>query len=152
MAHRGDQTVSPENTIVSLKNAVLLEIDVVETDIRLTKDNELVLFHDETLDRTTDVRGLIIDYTLEELRTVDLGYSFTLDNGKTFPCRGKGYRIVTLREAFERFPTMKFNLDIQNRRFNPPCVNFGIYCKMITQDALYRQAIQVSLEVGEALF
>ncbi len=115
MAHRGDQTVSPENSLLALKNASLLEIDFIETDIRITKDKELILFHDETLDRTTNASGPLINFTLGELEEgVDLGYRFTLDNGKTFPCRGKNWRVVTLRQAFEVFPEMRFNLDIKN--------------------------------------
>ena len=97
MAHRGDQTVSPENTLLALKNATMLEIDFIETDIRLTKDNELILFHDGTLDRTSNVSGPLRDFTLEELKDVDLGYRFTLDGGKTFPCRGKKWRVVPLK-------------------------------------------------------
>jgi glycerophosphoryl diester phosphodiesterase len=120
MAHRGDQTVSPENTLLALKNASLLEIDFVETDVRLTKDNELILFHDETLDRTTNVSGPLKDFTLEELKDVDLGYRFTLDGGKTFPCRGKKWRVVPLRQAFELFPSIPFNLDIKNSDSHVP--------------------------------
>ena len=114
MAHRGDQTVSPENTLLALKNASLLEIDFIETDIRLTKDRELILFHDETLDRTTNVKGPLINYTLDDLKEVDLGYRFTLDGGKTFPCRGRKWRVVPLKQAFELFPNILFNLDIKN--------------------------------------
>ena len=114
MGHRGDQTVSPENTLLALKNAALLELDVIETDIRMTKDNELILFHDETLDRTTNKTGSVKNYTLDELNHVDLGYSFTLDGGKTFPARGQDWKVVPLRQAFDLFPEMKFNLDIKD--------------------------------------
>ena len=114
MAHRGDRTVSPENSLLALKNASLLEIDFIETDIRLTKDKELILFHDSTLDRTTNASGPVNNYTLEELQDVDLGYRFTLNGGKTFPCRGQKWRIVTLRQAFKLFPEMSFNLDIKD--------------------------------------
>jgi len=114
MGHRGDQTVSPENTLLALKNAALLELDVIETDIRMTKDNELILFHDETLDRTTNKTGPVKSYTLDELNQVDLGYSFTLDDGKSFPARGQNWKVVTLRQAFDLFPEMRFNLDIKD--------------------------------------
>ena len=121
MAHRGDQTVSPENSLLALKNASLLEIDFIETDIRLTKDQELILFHDDTLDRTTNVSGRMIDFTLDQLeKKVDLGYRFTLDKGKTFPCRGKDWRVVTLRQAFKIFPDVRFNLDIKNSEPEAP--------------------------------
>ncbi|MHA1994561.1 MAG: glycerophosphodiester phosphodiesterase [Candidatus Hodarchaeales archaeon] len=121
MAHRGDQTVSPENSLLALKNASLLEIDFIESDIRITKDHELILFHDDTLDRTTNASGRIIDYTLDELESeVDVGYHFTLDDGKTFPCRGKDWRVVTLRQAFQIFPSMRFNLDIKDSESEAP--------------------------------
>ena len=120
MAHRGDQTVSPENTLLALKNASLLEIDFIETDIRLTKDNELILFHDETLDRTSNVSGPLQNFTLDDLKNVDLGYRFTMDGEKTFPCRGKKWRVVPLRQAFELFPGIPFNLDIKNNEPHVP--------------------------------
>ena len=53
-------------------------------------------------------------------KEVDLGYRFTLDNGKTFPCRGKDWRVVTLRQAFQVFPNMRFNLDIKNAEPEAP--------------------------------
>ncbi len=114
MAHRGNQTVAPENTLPALKSAVSLEIDVIETDIHLTKDKELILFHDDKLDRTTNLKGFIIDFNLNELKEADLGYHFSLDSGKTYPFRGKGLSVISLREAFEEFPNTNFNLDIKN--------------------------------------
>jgi glycerophosphoryl diester phosphodiesterase len=114
MAHRGNQTSAPENTLPALQNAVNLKIDVIETDIHITKDKEIVLFHDDKLDRTTNLKGFIIDFNLGELKEADLGYHFSLDSGKTFPFRGKGLCVISLREAFEEFPNIKFNLDIKN--------------------------------------
>ncbi|MDF1538125.1 MAG: glycerophosphodiester phosphodiesterase [Candidatus Thorarchaeota archaeon] len=115
MAHRGDSAAAPENTLLSLRRAVEIGVDFLETDVRLTKDNEFVLFHDDTLERTTGDSGTIRDKTLEELKQIDLGYNFTLDDGKTFPCRGQGHTIVTLGEAFDAFPEMMFNIDIKDK-------------------------------------
>jgi glycerophosphoryl diester phosphodiesterase len=114
MAHRGESGRVPENTMAALEAAVKLNVDVLESDVRLTKDNEIVLFHDENLVRTTGAEGTIRSYTLEELLQFDFGYSFTPDSGGTFPFRGKGLKVVTLREAFESFPEMIFNLDIKD--------------------------------------
>ena len=114
MAHRGDSGNTPENTMISLESAVKIGVDVLESDIHLTKDDEIVLFHDEELKRTTGREGTIRSHTLEELTEIDLGMNFTPDSGVTFPFRGKGLRIVTLREAFERFPDVIFNLDIKD--------------------------------------
>ncbi len=122
MAHRGDSASAPENTLLSMERAVEVGVDVLETDARMTRDREIVLFHDETLERTTGVTGRVGDYTLEELKQMDAGWSFSPDGGRTYPFRGQGLTIVTLREAFERFPEMKFNIDIKDRDSRAPRV------------------------------
>ncbi len=120
MAHRGDSAAAPENTLLGLKRAVEIGVDFLETDVRLTKDDEFVLFHDDDLVRTAGESGTIRDKTLDELRQIDLGYNFTLDDGKTFPYRGKGHTIITLGEAFEAFPDMMFNIDIKDKESHAP--------------------------------
>ncbi|MHA2021180.1 MAG: glycerophosphodiester phosphodiesterase family protein, partial [Candidatus Thorarchaeota archaeon] len=103
MGHRGDPNKAPENTMLALKVALEGGVDFLESDIRLTSDNELVLFHDDDLRRTTGKSGLVRERKLEELRQIDFGYMFTLD-GVTFPFRDKGLSVVSLREAFNEFP------------------------------------------------
>lgn len=115
IAHRGDSRNYPENTLPAFESAVRMGIDVVETDIHLTKDGLLVIWHDPTLERNTDGRGRIEDHTLEELRRFDAGYTFTQDGGKTFPFRGKGVRICTLAEALEHCPEQRFNIDLKTK-------------------------------------
>ncbi|MFW9982122.1 MAG: glycerophosphodiester phosphodiesterase [Candidatus Thorarchaeota archaeon] len=114
MAHRGESGNIPENTILALEAAVEIGVDVLESDIRFTKDDVPILFHDEDLMRTTGVSGSIRDKTLDELLQIDLGYNFTTDIGQTYPFRGKGLKIVTLAEALERFPDTILNLDIKD--------------------------------------
>jgi len=114
MAHRGESGNIPENTMLALESAVKIGVDVVESDVHLTKDDVLVLFHDEDLKRTTGVEGTVRERTLEELLEIDLGYTFTPDDGKTYPYRNQGLHIITLQEAFERFPDTVFNLDIKD--------------------------------------
>ena len=114
MAHRGESENTPENTMLALEAAESIGVDVLESDVRLTKDDRLVLFHDDDMERTTGKKGKIREYTLEELREIDFGYTFTPDGGATFPFRGKGHSIVTLQEAFERFPDTVFNFDIKD--------------------------------------
>ena len=67
-AHRGASGYAPENTLAAFQKAVDLGADGVELDIQLTKDDQIVVIHDETIDRTSDGKGWIKDYTLEELR------------------------------------------------------------------------------------
>ena len=114
MAHKGDSAAVPENTMLSMRGAIEIGVDLLETDLRLTKDKEFVLFHDEDLVRTTGQEGRICDYTLEDLLNIDAGHTFTPDGGNTFPFRGKGHRLLTLRDAFAEFPDMRFNLDIKD--------------------------------------
>ncbi|CAI7930186.1 unnamed protein product, partial [Closterium sp. NIES-54] len=87
--------------------APVLRTQLLEVDVQLTRDQQLVLIHNVTVDETTDGRGLVESYSLEELRSLDAGYLFTRDGGKTFPYRGKGLQIPTLRELFDEFASYK---------------------------------------------
>ena len=66
--HRGWYDKYPENTMEGFRAALELGVDQIETDIRVTKDGELVLFHDETVDRVTNGSGKVCDHTLAELQ------------------------------------------------------------------------------------
>ncbi|MHA2065225.1 MAG: glycerophosphodiester phosphodiesterase family protein, partial [Candidatus Thorarchaeota archaeon] len=121
MAHRGDPSQAPENTMLALKAALDVGVDFLESDVKLTSDDELVLFHDDDLKRTTGESGSVRERTLEELRQIDFGHMFTLD-GVTFPFRDKGLSVVSLREAFEELPQARFNLDIKDSDTRAPHV------------------------------
>ncbi len=71
-AHRSYHKNAPENSIASIVNAIAANIDLVELDVRTTKDSVLVLMHDETLDRTTTGSGLVSNYTLTEISQLNL--------------------------------------------------------------------------------
>ena len=123
MGHRGDSNTAPENTLLAIERAIEVGIDFLETDISMTKDDELVLFHDgepEDLHRVTGQTGRIRDWTLDELRELDLGYYFTQDEGKTYPYRDEGHRIITVREVFDQFPDLKINLDMKTTELQTP--------------------------------
>lgn len=70
-AHRGASGTMPENTLESFKKAAELGADGVELDIQFTKDKQIVVCHDETVDRTSNGKGFVKDYTLEELKQLD---------------------------------------------------------------------------------
>ena len=72
-AHRGWSEAYPENTMEAFRAAVKLGVDQIETDIRITADGELVLIHDETVNRTTDGVGKVCQLTLEQIRSLDAG-------------------------------------------------------------------------------
>lgn len=72
VAHRADWRNAPENSIAAIRRAIALGVDIVEVDVRRTKDGKFVIIHDRTLDRTTTGKGKVEDYTLAELRMLRL--------------------------------------------------------------------------------
>lgn len=118
VAHRGDSANFPENTLPAFLSASKMGIDIIETDVHLTKDGELVIWHDDTLERNTNGTGTLESHTLEELKALDAGYTFTQDGGKTFPFRGKGVQLCTLDEALKACPDTRFNIDLKSQEEN----------------------------------
>jgi glycerophosphoryl diester phosphodiesterase len=114
MAHRGESGNIPENTILALEAAIDIGVDVLESDIRFTKDDVPILYHDEDLVRITGKDEKVRKKKLDELMQFDLGYNFTTDVGRTYPFRGRGLTVVTLEEALKRFPNIILNLDIKD--------------------------------------
>ena len=113
IAHQGGEGLRPSNTMLAFENAVALGVDVLEMDVHSTSDGALVLIHDDTVDRTTDGRGRVLDFTLIELQQLDAGEYWTPDDGGTYPYRGQGVRIPTLEEVVTAFPQMKYNIEIK---------------------------------------
>lgn len=68
VSHRGDWRNAPENSLQAFQNCIDMGVDMVELDLKKTKDGELILMHDGTLDRTTNGTGKPEDYTLAELK------------------------------------------------------------------------------------
>ncbi len=115
MAHRGDSAYVPENTLKAIQDAISYRVDVVETDLRVTKDGEVLFFHDATVNRTTEGRGFVRSFTLEEIKKLDQGYRYKgPEKEDPFPFRGKGLQIQTLEDVLSQFPKTKFNMDIKD--------------------------------------
>jgi glycerophosphoryl diester phosphodiesterase len=112
-AHRGGSLLAPENTLVAFERGATCGADALELDIQTTRDGEIVVIHDPTVERTTNGSGPVASYSLDELRQLDAGYQFTTDGGQTFPFRGQGIGIPTLREVMERFPALRINVDLK---------------------------------------
>lgn len=114
ISHRGGALLAPENTLHAFRMAVeRYHTQMLELDVHLTRDGEVVVAHDATLDRCTDGTGPISALTLSELRRLDAGFRFTPDGGRTFPFRGKGVRVPTLREVLLAFPGLRINLEMK---------------------------------------
>ena len=101
IAHRGASGYAPENTMVAFERAVVMGATEVETDVAFTKDGRLLLFHDDTLERTTNGAGLPEDFTLDELLELDAGswhdprLHWDRDYG--------GEKLITLEQLLDRF-------------------------------------------------
>ncbi|MED4016634.1 glycerophosphodiester phosphodiesterase [Sutcliffiella cohnii] len=117
IAHQGGEHLAPSNTIEAFANAVQLGVDVLETDIHITKDGHLVAIHDSTVDRTTDGLGFVEDFTLEELQQLDAGFYFQDLSGE-YSFRDQGVYIPTLDELFGLFPDIRWEIEIKDD--NPP--------------------------------
>ncbi len=103
-AHRGVMALQPENTMSAFRLALDTGADGIETDVHLTKDGELVLIHDETLERTTDGNGLVSSYPLDELRRFNAGVRYSQQEV-----------IPTLQELLElvRGESIRLNLEVK---------------------------------------
>lgn len=112
-AHRGGSALAPENTIVAFEKGLSFGADALETDVHFTRDGEIVVFHDATLNRTTDGTGPVAAHTLDELCALDAGFRYTPDDGHSYPYRGTGITIPTLREVLERFPDVRVNIEMK---------------------------------------
>ncbi|NPA91559.1 MAG: glycerophosphodiester phosphodiesterase [Chloroflexi bacterium] len=120
-AHRGGAALWPENTLYAFQHAWELGVDVLELDVRGTRDGAIVVIHDPTVDRTTNGTGRVKDMTLADIQALDAGYRFTPDGGKTYPYRGQGIRIPTLEEVFDALPNARFNIEVKSN--DPPIVD-----------------------------
>jgi glycerophosphoryl diester phosphodiesterase len=107
-AHRGVQSTHPENTMIAFQEAANIGADGIELDVQLSKDGEIIVIHDETLERTTTGNGAVLEHTLLELKNVDAG--------KKFHHSFKGEQIPTLREVFQwaTTNTLLLNVELKN--------------------------------------
>lgn len=114
-AHRGASGEAPENTLPAFRRAAGLGITYIELDVHLTRDGHVVVFHDDTLERTTNGHGQVKDNTLAELQQLDAGHNFSPDEGKTFPFRGQGVTVSPLVEVLHSFPQVRFTVEIKQK-------------------------------------
>lgn len=94
VAHRGDWRNAPENSLQAIQNCIDMGVDMVEIDVRETKDGELVLMHDVTIDRTTKATGPVNDWTLDSLRTLKLVDGLGVETGHLIPTLEEALRLA----------------------------------------------------------
>lgn len=112
IAHRGSAGTHPENTMEAFKAAEKFGADGIELDVHLTLDDQLVVIHDETIDRTTNGSGNVRDFSLDELKKLKANYHY-----KHF--FKKASKIPSLREVFEWMEKNKLicNIELKNNKF-----------------------------------
>lgn len=105
-----------ENTIPSIEASFRAGADILEIDIHPTSDNAFVVFHDWTLECRTNGTGVTRVHSLAYLQSLDVGYGYTADGGKTFPFRGAGKGMMpSLAEVLQAFPEKRFLLNFKSR-------------------------------------
>jgi glycerophosphoryl diester phosphodiesterase len=137
IAHQGGEDEFPSNTMYAFKRSVKAGADMLELDVGVTKDGNVVVSHDTTLDRTTNGRGTIESHTLKQIRRLDGAYWFSpgddayshdrkrsayklrgIATGKRKPPKGytrKDFRVPTLEEVLKAFPRTPINIEIKGR-------------------------------------
>ena len=106
-AHRGASAYAPENTLVAFQKAIDMKADGIELDVQMTRDGQLIILHDETLDRVSNISGWVKDYTYEELKGINVN--------KEFPEYGL-VNIPTLEELYLLIKDTKvlINVELKN--------------------------------------
>jgi glycerophosphoryl diester phosphodiesterase len=118
IAHRGFSGQAPENTLVAIRRAIEVGADMVEVDVTVTSDGHVIVLHDETLDRTTNGKGLPTEHTLEAIRQLDAGSWFSPDFA--------GEKVPTLIEVLD---LVKDRILI-NVEIKPEAVEHGVVAKV----------------------
>ena len=111
IAHAGSE-LYPTDTLYALSEYAEMNVDILEMDLHMTADGEIILIHDDTVDRTTDGTGDVREMTLAELQALDAGWYWTSD-GENYPFRGLGITIPTLSAVFEAFPEYAMIIEIK---------------------------------------
>ena len=104
-----------ENTLPSIQKAFQLGADMVEIDVRRTKDDQFAVFHDHMLECRTNGEGMIAEANMDALRALDLGYGYTADGGETYPLRGTGVGLMmSLEELLLALPDRAFLINVKS--------------------------------------
>jgi glycerophosphoryl diester phosphodiesterase len=126
-AHQGGALEAPSSTLHALRRALTVGATALELDCHLTRDGEVVVAHDATVDRMTEGSGSITALTLGELRALDAAYRFEeIDSPGLYPLRGQGLGMPTVREVLAAFPRTFLNFDIKAESGDPEGCAHGL--------------------------
>ncbi len=112
LAHRGSRLLAPENTRTAFDLALSHGSDVLEIDVRLSRDHQIIVTHDDTVDRTSNGSGPVIGFTLADLKKLNAAYRFRDLLGNHY--RGKAERFMTLHELLLDYQDTRINIDIKD--------------------------------------
>ena len=137
IAHQGGEDEFPSNTMYAFERSVQVGADMLELDVGVTRDGQVVVMHDTTVDRTTNGHGTVASFTLKQLRKLDAAYWFSgganayrhdrarpayrlrgVATGKRRPPKGftaADFRVPTLKEVMSAFPHTPINVEIKGR-------------------------------------
>jgi len=137
IAHQGGEDEFPSNTMYAFKRSLQVGADMLELDVGVTRDGQVVVMHDTTVDRTTNGHGTVVSYTLKQLRKLDAAYWFSggsdayrhdrarsayrlrgVATGRRRPPKGftaADFRVPTLTEVLRAFPHTPINVEIKGR-------------------------------------
>ncbi len=145
-AHRGASGHRPENSLPAFELALQMGAVYLELDVRMTRDGQLVVLHDRTVDRTTEGSGPVDEMTLREVQGLDAGYRFSREGDGDCPFRGRGIRIPTLEEVLCTFPAALINIELKQ---NKPPMEEVLESLLKRNDALAR--VLLASERGEIM-
>ena len=128
-AHRGASAYAPENTLEAFQLAVDQKADGVELDVQMTKDGKLVVIHDETIDRTSDGHGRVMDHTLSELKKMKFNRTHPEYADATIP---------TLAEVYELLKPVGLEINVE--------IKTGIIFYPEIEERLYRLELEMGME------
>ncbi|MGE0398199.1 MAG: glycerophosphodiester phosphodiesterase [Kofleriaceae bacterium] len=111
-AHRGAAAERPENTLLSFERAVEIGVDALEMDVHLTRDDQLIVAHDDTGERMAGMPIAWGAVDLADAQRLDVGWGFVAPDG-TRPFAGQGIRVPLFAEVLEAFPRTRINVDIK---------------------------------------
>jgi len=114
-AHRGASAERPENTLPAFERAVEVGIDALEMDVHVTRDDQLIVAHDDTAARTCGAQLAWGDLDLADVRRLDAGWGFVAPDG-TRPFAGQAVRVPTFAQVLDAFPAMRINVDLKGDR------------------------------------
>lgn len=135
LAHRGHNHIAPENTALAFQLAHAFKFDGVEMDVHLTKDDQLVVIHDETTNRTGNLKMKVYNHTLAELRQVDLSYYF--------PTPVEKQTILTFEKFLEQFIDLFdcINVEIKTDIFHYPNIEQLMYKAILAYQSKWNKLI-----------